>query len=118
MKEAGFDKIPNDHAEYLKLCQALKKINKPAGFALGNAVGDGNGFAKWLIWSHGGYLVDEAGKVAINSKETIAALNYLKDLYPTFIGGTLELGRSEQQPRLCGGRGAGSPRTASRSISR
>ena len=46
VKEAGFDKIPNDHAEFLKLCQALKKINKPAGFALGNAVGDGNGFAQ------------------------------------------------------------------------
>ena len=92
VKEAGFDKIPNDHAEYLKLCQALKKINKPAGFALGNAVGDGNGFAQWLIWSHGGYLLDEAGKVAINSKETVAALTYLKDLYPTFISGTLSWG--------------------------
>ena len=70
----------------------MKKNNKPAGFALGNAVGDGNGFAQWLIWSHGGYLVDEAGKVAINSKETIAALEYLKQLYPTFIGGTLGWG--------------------------
>jgi multiple sugar transport system substrate-binding protein len=92
VKEAGFDKIPNDHADYLKLCQALKKINKPAGFALGNAVGDGNGFAQWLIWSHGGYLLDEAGKVAINSKETVAALTYLKDLYPTFVSGTLSWG--------------------------
>ena len=92
VKEAGFDKIPNDHAEYLKLCQALKKLNKPAGFALGNAVGDGNGFAQWLIWSHGGYLLDEAGKVAINSKETVAALTYLKDLYPTFVSGTLSWG--------------------------
>jgi MalK OB fold domain len=54
VKEAGFESIPTDHATYLKLLQALKKINKPAGFALGNAVGDGNGFANWLIWSHGG----------------------------------------------------------------
>jgi multiple sugar transport system substrate-binding protein len=89
LKEAGFETIPNDHAGFLRCCQALKKINKPAGFALGNAVGDGNGFANWLIWSHGGYLVDEAGKVAINSKETVAALTYLKDLYATFIPGTL-----------------------------
>jgi multiple sugar transport system substrate-binding protein len=74
------------------LCRALKKINKPAGFALGNAVGDGNGFAYWLLWSHGASLVDEAGKVVINSKETIAALNYLKDLYPTFVTGTLSWG--------------------------
>jgi multiple sugar transport system substrate-binding protein len=87
--EAGFDGIPSDHASYLKLLQAMKKNNKPAGFALGNALGDGNGFANWLVWSHGGYLVDEAGKVAINSKETIAALTYLKELYQTFVPGTL-----------------------------
>ena len=92
IKEAGFDAIPNDHANYLKLLQGLKKINKPAGFALGNAVGDGNGFANWLVWSHGGYLVDEAGKVAINSKETIDALKYMKDLFPTFAAGTLSWG--------------------------
>jgi multiple sugar transport system substrate-binding protein len=92
IKDAGFDKVPDDHAEFLKLCQALKKINKPAGFALGNAVGDGNGFANWMVWSHGGFLVDEAGKVAINSKETIAALNYVKELYPTFVPGTLAWG--------------------------
>ena len=92
IKEAGFDKIPNDLGEFLKLTRALQKINKPSGFALGNAVGDGNGFANWLVWAHGGYLVDEAGKVAINSRETIAALTYLKDLYPTFISGTLGWG--------------------------
>ena len=89
---AGFESIPNDHAGYLDLCRKLKAAGKPAGFALGNAVGDGNGFANWLIWSHGGYLVDEDGKVAINSKETINALTYLKDLYPTFLPGTLAWG--------------------------
>jgi multiple sugar transport system substrate-binding protein len=92
LKEAGFDSVPNDHVGFLKLCQELKRINKPAGFALGNAVGDGNAFARWLVWSHGGFLVDEAGKVAINSKETIAALTYLKDLYATFVPGTLAWG--------------------------
>jgi len=92
LKEAGFSSIPNDHAGFLKVCQELKRINKPAGFALGNAVGDGNGFANWLIWSHGGYLVDEDGKVAINSKETIAALTFLKDLYASFVPGTLAWG--------------------------
>ena len=92
VKEAGFDSIPNDHAGFLKLCQELKRINKPSGFALGNAVGDGNGFANWLVWSHGAFLVDEGGKVAINSKETVAALTYLKDLYASFVPGTLAWG--------------------------
>jgi multiple sugar transport system substrate-binding protein len=86
---AGFEKPPEDHANYLRLCQALKAANKPPGFALGNAVGDGNGFANWLIWSHGGFLVNEDGTPGINSRETIAALNYLKELYPTFIPGTI-----------------------------
>lgn len=89
LKEAGHDKVPTDHAGLLKLCQDLKKINKPAGFALGNAVGDANGFANWMLWSHGGALVDDDGKVAINSKETLNALNFVKELYPTFLSGTM-----------------------------
>ncbi len=89
---AGFERPPEDMAGVLRLCKALKTANKPAGFALGNAVGDGNGFANWIIWSHGGFLVNEDGSVGINSRETVAALNYLKELYATFIPGTLAWG--------------------------
>jgi multiple sugar transport system substrate-binding protein len=92
LNEAGFERPPEDMPGVLRMCQALKRINKPAGFALGNAVGDGNGFANWLLWSHGGWLVNEDGSVGINSRETIAALNYLKELYPTFLPGTLAWG--------------------------
>jgi multiple sugar transport system substrate-binding protein len=88
VKAAGFDRVPDDHAGFLDLCQKLQKAGKPAGFALGNAVGDGNGFASWLLWSHNAALLDEQGNLIINSKETIAALKYLKALYPTFIAGT------------------------------
>ncbi len=89
LREAGFERPPEDLPGFLRMCQALKRINKPVGFALGNAVGDGNAFANWLLWSHGAYLVDEEGRVAINRPETINALNYLKELYPTFVNGTL-----------------------------
>ncbi|HEX5957519.1 MAG TPA: extracellular solute-binding protein, partial [Hyphomicrobiaceae bacterium] len=89
MNEAGFDTFPADTDGFLKLCQELKKIGHPAGFALGHAVGDANAFVHWLIWSHGGYMIDENQKVAINSKETIAALEYGRELYDTFIPGTL-----------------------------
>jgi multiple sugar transport system substrate-binding protein len=89
LKEAGFDKVPEDHSSFLRLMQALKRINKPGGFALGNAVGDGNGTAQWLLWSHNGFLADEEGRVAINSREAIASLNYLRELYPSFVPGTL-----------------------------
>jgi multiple sugar transport system substrate-binding protein len=88
IQAVGFDKVPEDHAGFLDLSRKLQKSGKPSGFALGNAVGDGNGFASWLLWSHNASLLDEEGNVIINSKETVAALKYLKDLYPTFIAGT------------------------------
>jgi multiple sugar transport system substrate-binding protein len=88
LQSVGFDKVPEDHAGFLDLCRKLQKAGKPAGFALGNAVGDGNGFASFVLWTHNAALLDEEGNVIINSKETIAALKWLKELYPTFIPGT------------------------------
>ncbi|MEO8674415.1 MAG: extracellular solute-binding protein [Casimicrobiaceae bacterium] len=88
IKAAGFDTVPRDLAGFLKLCQALKAKGTPAGFALGNATGD-SGWTHWLVWAHGGKLVDAKNNVVINSPETIAALEYSKQLYETFIPGTL-----------------------------
>jgi multiple sugar transport system substrate-binding protein len=88
LQSVGFDKVPDDHAGFLDLCRKLQKAGKPAGFALGNAVGDGNGFASFVLWTHNAALLDEEGNVIINSKETVAALKWLKELYPTFIPGT------------------------------
>lgn len=89
VNEAGFDAVPKDTAGFLKLCQALKAKGHPAGMALGNAVGDGNGWCYWLMWAFGGKVVDEKDNVVINSPETVAALEYVKQLYETFIPGTL-----------------------------
>jgi multiple sugar transport system substrate-binding protein len=89
VNEAGFETIPTDLDGFLKLCQALKKNNHPAGFALGNAVGDANAWCYWVMWAHGGAVVDEQDKVIINSKETVEALKYAKALHETFISGTL-----------------------------
>jgi len=88
MKAAGFNEFPTDMPGFLKLCQALKAKNTPAGFALGNATGDSS-WTHWLVWAHGGKLVDAKNNVVINSPETIAALEYSKQLYETFIPGTL-----------------------------
>src|SRR6188768_1154340 len=89
IKAAGFDAVPKDLPGFLKLCQALKAKGTPCGFALGNATGDGNTWVHWLVWSHGGKMVDKKGNVVINSPETIAALEYAKQLYETFVPGTL-----------------------------
>ncbi len=89
VKEAGYDRIPDDHAGFLTLCQKLQQIGHPCGFSLGHALGDANGFASWLLWTHNAFLVDETSRVALDSKETIAALKYATELQKTMISGTL-----------------------------
>lgn len=88
VKEAGFAEFPKTTDEFLKLCQALQKTGHPVGFTHGHGVGDGNNYAHWLLWSHGGKMVDEKGTVAINSPETLKAIEYAMELYKTFIPGT------------------------------
>jgi len=86
---AGFDALPQDFGGLLKLCQQLKARGTPPGMALGHATGDANGWTHWILWGFGGKLANEDNTVAINSKETVAALEYAKELYQTFVPGTL-----------------------------
>jgi multiple sugar transport system substrate-binding protein len=89
VQAAGFDKPPNDFPGFLKMCQALKEKGTPVGFALGHATGDANAWTHWVLWGHGGKMVDAKDNVVINSPETIAALEYAKQMYQTFVPGTL-----------------------------
>jgi multiple sugar transport system substrate-binding protein len=89
IKAAGFDAFPRDFDGFLRLCKGMKEKGMPAGFALGNATGDANTWCQWLVWGFGGKLVDTSNKVVINSPETIKALEFAKELYPTFVPGTL-----------------------------
>ncbi|CAM5780154.1 ABC transporter substrate-binding protein [Rhizobacter fulvus] len=88
VKAAGFDAFPKTTDDFLKMCKALKEKGTPAGMALGNATGDGL-WCNWLMWAFGGQLVDKNNKVVIDSPETLKALEYAKELYATFIPGTL-----------------------------
>jgi len=88
VKAAGFDAFPKDTDNFLKLMKALKEKGTPGGMALGNATGDSL-WCNWLIWAFGGKLVDKDNKVVIDSPETLKALEYGKELYATFIPGTL-----------------------------
>ncbi len=88
VKAAGFNEFPKDNDGFLRLMKALKDKGTPGGFALGNATGD-QAWTQWLVWSFGGKLVDQNNKVVINSPETIKALEFAKELYPTFVPGTL-----------------------------
>lgn len=103
VKEAGYDRVPDDLNGFMTLCQKLKKSGHPSGFSLGHALGDANGFCNWALWTHGAYLVDEDGKVAIDSKQTIDALNYVKELYPNMISGTLSWSDSSNNKAYAAG---------------
>jgi multiple sugar transport system substrate-binding protein len=88
LKAAGFDRVPRDTDGFLRMFKASKEKGTPGGMALGHATGDA-GWTQWLMWAFGGKLVDQNNKVVINSPETIKALEYGKELYATFIPGTL-----------------------------
>jgi len=89
MKAAGFERFPTDTDGFLKLCQGLKANKTPAGFAFGKASSDGNSFCHWLLWSHGGSVTDEAGRITLDSPHTVRALEYARALYDTFVEGTI-----------------------------
>jgi multiple sugar transport system substrate-binding protein len=88
LKSAGFETFPKNTDDFLKMFKAVKEKGMPGGMALGNATGDGL-WCNWLIWAFGGKLVDSNNKVVIDSPETAKALDYGKELYATFIPGTL-----------------------------
>ncbi|MEO7851242.1 MAG: extracellular solute-binding protein [Rubrivivax sp.] len=88
VKAVGFDSFPKTTDDFLKMMKALHAKGTPGGMALGNATGDSL-WCNWLVWSFGGKLVDTSNKVVIDSPETLKALEYGKELYATFIPGTL-----------------------------
>jgi multiple sugar transport system substrate-binding protein len=88
VNEAGFEGVPGDFEGFLELCKALQTTNHPAGFALGHAVGDA-GWTDWVLWGFGSSVIDENSQVVIDNPQTIEALEYAKELYATFIPGTL-----------------------------
>jgi multiple sugar transport system substrate-binding protein len=89
LEKAGLSEFPRDLQGFMNYAKAVKAQGCPPGFALGNATGDGNSWTHWVVWAHGGKMVDQHNNVVIDSPETIAALEYVKELYSTFVPGTL-----------------------------
>jgi multiple sugar transport system substrate-binding protein len=80
-QKVGIDKLPDTWEEYLAAGKKLKKFGMPIGQTLGHTFGDAPFFAYPLVWSFGGMEVDEKGKVVLNSKETLAAAEFLKEFW-------------------------------------
>ncbi len=68
---------PKTWDEYFKIGKDSKAKGFPIGQSFGQSFGDPPTFAYPLLWSFGGAEIDAAGKVAINSKETIEAMKFM-----------------------------------------
>ena len=79
--EAGY---PNGPDTYDDLLKGGKKIRDATGHPVGLGLAqelDTSMALRAILWSFGGAEQDEAGNVTINSKQTVDALKYVKELY-------------------------------------
>lgn len=75
--EVGHTKFPETWDQYRDAGKKLKAKGRPIGQALGQSFGDPPTFAYPLIWAYGGMEIDDTGKVALNSKETVEAVKFM-----------------------------------------
>lgn len=74
--------VPKTWDEFMTFAAALKKAGKPVGQTLGHSFGDPPSFWYPWLWAHGGKEVAEDGKtVAINSPETLMAVEKAVELF-------------------------------------
>ena len=76
--EVGARQFPQTLDEYFAVGKQLKERGRPLGESLGQSIGDPVFFTYPLMWNHGGAEVDQAGRVAVNSPGTIAAVAKMK----------------------------------------
>ena len=76
--------LPNGPTTYQELLDGGTRIRNEQGIQLGIGMSneiDSNMAAQALLWCHGASVQDENENVTINSPETIAAVEYMKQLY-------------------------------------
>lgn len=76
-------KPPATWDDYLEIGAKLKDFGMPVGQVLGHTFADAPAFTYPLLWSFGGREIDEAGKVAIDSRETRLACDFLREFWNT-----------------------------------
>ncbi|HST77520.1 MAG TPA: ABC transporter substrate-binding protein [Verrucomicrobiae bacterium] len=79
--DAGFPNGPNTYDDLLNGGKKIKdKTGHPIGIGMSQEL-DSSMALRALLWSFGGAEQDEQGNVTINSKQTIDALKYGKELF-------------------------------------
>ena len=76
--EIGLSKFPETWEQYHDAGKKLKAKGRPIGQTLGHTFGDAPTFSYPLLWSFGGKEVDEQGKVALDSKETLESVKFMQ----------------------------------------
>ena len=76
-EEVGYSKFPDTWDGYRDAGKKLKAKGRPIGQTMGHSFGDPPTFSYPFLWSFGGSEIDKAGKVVINSKETIESVKYM-----------------------------------------
>ena len=75
--EIGVKEFPKTWKDYHEAGKKLKAMKRPIGQTLGNTFGDAPTFTYPLLWSYGGQETDAAGKVVLDSKETLESVRFL-----------------------------------------
>jgi len=76
--------LPNGPTSYQELLDGGTKIFNDQGIAMGIGMSneiDSRMAAQTIIWAHGGAIQDENENVTINSPETVAAVEYMTNLF-------------------------------------
>ena len=81
--EAGASRFPETFDELFSVGQKLKASGRPIGQAMAHSFGDPPSWCYPMLWAYGGQEVDQNGRVAINTPETIAAVKAMKDAWGT-----------------------------------
>ena len=82
LKEEGVDTFPDTWEEALVLGKKLKEKGRPYGLTLSDlAGGDGNAVPRIMLWAFGGKEFNEDGSLALDSQETLDALEFCIQLY-------------------------------------
>jgi multiple sugar transport system substrate-binding protein len=82
LQEEGYDTFPDTWEEALVAGTKLKAKGRPFGLPLSDqASGDGNGVPRLILWAFGGKEFNEDGSLALDSEETLAALEFAIQLH-------------------------------------
>ncbi len=79
--QVGYPNGPDTYEDLHKGAKAIKdKLGNPCGLGLSQEL-DTNMALRGVLWSFGGAVQDEHGKVVINSKQTVDAVKFMKSLF-------------------------------------